>query len=142
MVNQMLKILKNKGISHENIEKCLLLVQQYAPKVSADLTLKMEKYFEREKAKLTDDTTVWHASSDVIESLFGKFKQRSATNKLNGVTPLVLSLGLYGQFDENKLDENKIRDALQDVSMADLNNWKHRYLIDNQVVRRNKMFKI
>jgi hypothetical protein len=26
--------------------------------------------------------------------------------------------------------------------MADLNDWKHRYLIDNQVVRRRKMFKI
>jgi hypothetical protein len=143
MVNQILKIIKNRGISYENIEKCLLWVKQYTHRVPTILTLKIEHYFKGEKEKLSDETTIWHASSDVIESLFGKFKHRAATNKLNGVTPLVLSLGLYGQFEENNnLKKDKIKNALQAVSMADLNDWKQRYLIDNQVVRRRKMFKI
>jgi hypothetical protein len=143
IVHQILKIIKNKGISYENIEKCLFLMKEYTLKIPNILTTKITKYFKDEKEKLTDKAAIWHASSDVIESLFGKFKQRSSTNKLNGVTPLVLSLGLYGQFqDQNAPINDKIKDALQDVSMADLNTWKQKYLIQNQVVRRNKTFKM
>lgn len=143
MVHQMLKIIKNEGISYVNIEKCLIIIQNYAPKIPDTLIIKIKNYFNNEKEKLPNETTIWHASSDVIESLFGKFKQRAATNKLNGVTPLVLSLGLYGQFQEpNDQTKDKVRNALQDVSMTDLQGWKQKYLIENQVVRRNKAFKM
>ena len=143
MAHQMLKIIKTKGISYGNIEKCLIIIQDYTPKIPDELIVKIKSYFNNEKEKLPHETTIWHASSDVIESLFGKFKQRAATNKLNGVTPLVLSLGLYGQFQEpDDQIKDKIRNALQDVSMTDLKEWKQKYLIENQVVRRNKTFKI
>lgn len=143
MAHKMLKIVKNEGISYENIEKCTDLMQLYGIRIPKVLTVKINTYLKNEKQKLPNETTIWHASSDVIESLFGKFKQRAATNKLNGVTSLVLSLGLYGQFqNQNDQMENKIKKALQDVSMADLSTWKQHYLIQNQVVRRKKMFKM
>jgi hypothetical protein len=143
MVHQMLKIIKNEGISYGNIEKCLIIIQNKGSKIPDALIIKIKNYFNNEKEKLPDETTIWHASSDVIESLFGKFKERAATNKLNGVTPLILSLGLYGQFQEpNDQTKDKVRNALQDVSMTDLKEWKQSYLIENQVVRRRKMFKM
>jgi hypothetical protein len=143
MVHQMLKIIKNEGISYGNIEKCLIIIQYKGSKIPDALIIKIKNYFNNEKEKLPDETTIWHASSDVIESLFGKFKQRAATNKLNGVTPLILSLGLYGQFQEpNDQTKDKVRNALQDVSMTDLKEWKQRYLVENQLVRRNKAFKM
>ena len=142
MVHKLLKILKNTGISHENIEKCTLLVQQYIMKMPPILVGKINTYFKNEAGKITDKSTSWHASSDIIESLFGKFKQRAATNKLNGVTSLVLSLGLYSRFKEpDDQMKDEIKNALQDVSMADLHTWKRKYLIENQVVRRRKMLK-
>jgi hypothetical protein len=142
MVHKVLKIIKNEGLSYENIEKCLNLMHQYGLKIPTVLTTKINTYFKNEKQKLPNQTTIWHASSDVIESMFGKFKQRAATNKLNGVTSLVLSLGLYGQFQNpNNEMKDKIKGALQDVSMADLHTWKQQYLIQNQVVRRRKTLK-
>jgi hypothetical protein len=51
-------------------------------------------------------------------------------------------LGLYSQFKEpDDQMKNKIKNALQDVSMADLHTWKRKYLIENQVVRRKKVLK-
>jgi hypothetical protein len=142
MVHKMLKIIKNEGISQGNIGKCTILMQQYITKIPPVLATKMTTYFKNEAGKITDKHTLWHASSDVIESLFGKYKQRAASNKLNGVTSLVLSLGLYSQFQEpnDQIKENT-KKALQEVSMADLRTWKQAYLIKNQVVRRRKVFK-
>jgi hypothetical protein len=140
MIQQILKNIKNEGISYKNIHQCLDLIKQYT-KIPASLITKITTYFKEELAKLTDENTVWHASSDIIESLFGKFKQKAASNKLNGVTPLVLSLGLYGEFEQPNLNtKDKIKNALQTVSMADLTTWKQTYLIQNQVVRRRNIF--
>ena len=103
---------------------------------------KITTYLNREKDKLPDEKTIWNASSDVIESLFGKFKDRNATNTLHGVTPLVLSLCIYTHFDMDLAKmQPEIKQALEGVSMADLKTWKADNLIENQVVRRRKILK-
>lgn len=137
MTHKMLKIIKNEGISYDNIDKCSVLGVQYSAKIPIILTDKIEAYFKDTKGKLPDATTIWHASSDILESLFGKFKQISSPNKLHGVTPFVLSLCVYTNFDEHTKDmANQIKFALENVFMADLKDWKHDNLIDNQVVKR------
>jgi hypothetical protein len=142
MTHKMLKLIKNKGISYENIAQCTVLSKQYGARIPTILTDKITVYFEETKDKLPDATTIWHASSDVLESLFGKYKQIASPNKLNGVTPFVLSLCIYTNFDaHNKEMANQIKFALENVSMADLKVWKHNNLIDNQVVRRIKTLK-
>ncbi len=142
MTHKMLKIIKNKGISYENIAQCVLLIRQYSAQIPRILTNKITAYLNETKDKLPDATTIWHASSDVLESLFGKYKQIASPNKLNGVTPFVLSLCVYTNFDPQSKDmANQIKFALENVSMADLKVWKHENLIDNQVVRRIKTLK-
>ena len=142
MTHKMLKIIKNEGISYENIDKCSVLGVQYSTKIPIILTDKIKAYFKETKDKLPDATTIWHASSDVLESLFGKFKQISSPNKLHGVTPFVLSLCVYTNFDEHTKDmANQIKFALENVFMTDLKEWKQANLIDNQVVKRIKTLK-
>jgi hypothetical protein len=64
-------------------------------------------------------------------------KSTIAANKLNGITPHVLSLYVLTNFDGQKeLTHDTLRDALTNVSMSDLNHWKQQNLVDNQVVRR------
>lgn len=142
MTHKMLKIIKNKGLSYENIAQCSILGIQYSAKIPSTLTDKIKAYFKEAKDKLPDETTIWHASSDVLESLFGKYKQIASPNKLNGVTPFVLSLCVYTNFDEHSKEmSSQIKFALENVLMADLNTWKRHNLIDNQVVRRIKILK-
>jgi transposase-like protein len=141
MTHKILKNIKNKGLSHNNIDECMLLMKPYIHLVDAKLIADIHQYLQTERAKVGAHT-VWNASSDVIESLFGKYKQRCATNKLHGVTDLVLSLGLYGVFQvPNDQLKQQVKQALQDVYMTDLHKWKIQYLVENQVVRRTKILK-
>lgn len=140
LAHLIMKIIKNKGLSHQNIAECVDLMNQSTGKVPAPIITKILTYFEVEKEKLPNDETIWHASSDVIESLFGKYKTTAASNKLNGVTPHVLSLCVFTHFEGQKeLIYETVREALQQVSMSDLHDWKHTYLIDNQIVRRQNV---
>jgi transposase-like protein len=142
MTHKMLEIIKNKGISYENIAQCTILGKQYGAPIPTILTDKITAYLKEIKDKLPDATTTWHASSDVLESLFGKYKQIASPNKLNGITPFVLSLCVYTNFDAHSTEmANQIKFALENVSMSDLKVWKHENLIDNQVVRRIKTLK-
>ena len=119
---------------------CSSDLNQFTGKVPAAIITKILTYFEVEKEKLPNAETIWHASSDVIESLFGKYKTTAASNKLNGVTPHVLSLCVLTHFEGQKeLIYDTIREALQNVSMSDLHDWKNTYLIDNQIVRRQNV---
>ena len=153
-----MKLLKNEGMSFENIDKCIEICKKMSIKTpqritekTADknracrlekLTQKVSQYLNKERIKIPDALTIWHASSDVIESLFGKYKSCKADNPLYGVTPLVLSLCVHTHWDEdNKVRKQDIQNALKSVSMANLGLWKSKYLIENQVVRRKKRSK-
>jgi transposase-like protein len=143
LAHLIMKIIKNKGLSYQNIEQCLNLTRQFTTKVAPSIIAKIVNYFEVEKQKLPNSETIWHASSDVIESLFGKYKSTVASNKLNGITPHVLSLCVFTHFEGQKeLIHDTLRAALSNVSMAHLENWKHSYLIENQIVRRRNTLNI
>jgi hypothetical protein len=140
LAHLIMKVIKNKGLSYENIAECLTLTNPFTGKVKPTVIAKIISYFKVEKEKLPNSETIWHASSDVIESLFGKYKSTVASNKLNGITPHVLSLCVFTHFEEQKdLIYDTVREALNNVSMSDLDTWKHKYLIDNQVVRRRNV---
>jgi hypothetical protein len=142
MTHKMLKIIKNKGISYENIAQCTILGKQYGALIPTILIDKITAYLKEITDKLPDATTTWHASSDVLESLFGKYRQIASPNKLNGITPFVLSLCVYTNFGAHSTElANQIKFALENVSMSDLKVWKHENLIDNQVIRRIKTLK-
>jgi hypothetical protein len=140
LAHLIMKVIKNKGLSYENIAQCLTLTNPFMGKVKPIVIAKIVTYFEVEKDKLPNADTIWHASSDVIESLFGKYKSTIASNKLNGITPHVLSLCVFTHFEGQKdLIHDTVREALNNVSMSDLEHWKHKYLIDNQVVRKRNV---
>lgn len=142
LAHSIMKTIKNKGLSYKNIEACLTMIPPFRGCVKATILDKMEAYLKTEKDKLPNADTIWHASSDIIESLFGKYKSTSASNKLNGITPHVLSLCVLTHFhDDKELIEASVVTALDGISMADLKTWKQEYLIDNQVVRRRNLLK-
>lgn len=141
MNESILKILKNNGISVKNIESCILICQKYAPKVPACLIQKIEKYLNDEKLKLPNESTVWNASSDVLESLFGKYKYQAPANPLNGVTPLVLTLCVFTDKKEDQQTlHHQVKEALESISMAKMRAWKDKNLVENQLIRRRKTF--
>jgi hypothetical protein len=144
--NAMLKLLKNNGLSFKTIKECTSICEAFAQKAQglpAKWIGKIAQYLQKEKAKLPDEETVWHVSSDIIESLFGTFKSRKADNPLYGVTPFTLALPVLTKIDPQKPEINiDFKEALESTFMSDLKQWNSDHLIENQVVKRRMVLKI
>ena len=80
-----------------------------------------------------------HASSEIIESMFGKYKSKANNYALTGLTTLNLELPIYGM--PQKEISTQMWDALQNIFLVDLGKWKRDNSTDNQLVRRKKFFK-
>jgi hypothetical protein len=132
---QIVDLLKVRGLSYQNIEQCMDILKNYQKRVNRTIIRVMEDYLQAEKLKLPNEDTVWHCCSNCLESLFAKFKQKLPDNSLYGITKQVLALPLR----TNKELKFDIKNALENVSMADLDQWGKAVLSDNQVVRRRNV---
>jgi hypothetical protein len=140
-----LKKIKNEGLSYATIEHCLALCgqeRQGATTLFTNLLSDIEAHLNGEKEKLPDVNATWHASSDIIESLFGQYKSRKASNPQHGVTPFILFLPILTKKipDQDRLNID-VKGALEGVLMSDLKTWNQGHLIENQVFKRKKLFK-
>jgi dsDNA-specific endonuclease/ATPase MutS2 len=94
-VNESLKLIKTKGLSTKNINLCLGNMNRQLRNKGARIDRvcqSISRYLQEAQSKLTDEKTVWHASSDIIESIFGSYKFKKSKNQLNGITFYVLVL--------------------------------------------------
>jgi hypothetical protein len=97
----------------------------------------ISRYLHGEPAKLTDGKTVWHASGDIMESMFGSYKFKKSKNQLNGITPYVLVLPLLTKMGEGyKPSPVDFKASLEGVFMKDLKTWKEDNLTENLAVKR------
>ncbi len=144
IVNELLQILKTQGLSFKTVKKCSKKCQQYlhhAPDRLREFIGKVKLYLQAELQQLPTKDTVWHMSSDILESMFGIFKNKKASNPLHGVTPFVLYLPVLTRINsEEPVIHCSLKVALQTVSMRDLKDWNKKHLIENQVVKRRKIF--
>jgi hypothetical protein len=144
--NRLLKCLKTNGLSYKTIKECKGMCKSFAKKAQGLPVMwikRIEQYLQQEESKLPDDKTVWYVSSDILESLFGKFKACKADNGLYGVTPFALILPIMTKIDtENYRVDINYRDALEGTFMSDLEQWNTDHLIENQVIKRRQVLKI
>jgi hypothetical protein len=142
---KILEIIKNEGLSYNTINQCLEICcqkQLESTIKSGSLMEDIYYYLLAERCKLPNEKTTWYGSTDIIESFFGTVKSRQASNPLHGVTRSILFLPLMTKIERNNLVLNiNIKQAMESVYMSDLERWNKEQLIDNQVVKRNKLFK-
>jgi hypothetical protein len=139
-VNNILTILKIKGLSKNTISACTAMLQtdmNVKDKGAVKVREAIKKYLEEGELKLKDDKSCWNASSDIIESMFGTYKFRRSKNRLNGITAYVLLLPLLtrigGLHERPNID---FKDALESVFMKDLKTWTKNNLTENLAVKR------
>jgi hypothetical protein len=141
-VNCILKQAKNEGYSKKKIKDYIREIQDSLTHQSSrvqQVKLSLCAYLEEEKRKLPASNSIWHCSSDVIESMFGIYKYRQPRNKLNGITPYVLVIPLVAAAG-HKSEPSGIdfKENLEGVFMKDLTQWKENNLTENLVVKRRK----
>ncbi len=116
LTQKILIILKNKGLSFKSVSECLKICKEKAYKTIKDVLQRVRQFLETEKSKLPNKKAIWHNCSDIIESMFGKFKYNLPTNPILGVTHSVLQLNLMTQ----PLEKLEIKEALEQVLLSEI----------------------
>lgn len=136
IVSQVLKILKNEGLNKTTYQHCFALSKEL-PRGSIvkkrlqewlKINLKIQKEIMPDLPMLV--------SSDIIESLFGKFKHiigRSPQADMNRSALLIPALC-------GKLDSDTITEALQNASQRDLGQWEEDNITYTVRKRRRAFF--
>jgi hypothetical protein len=97
---------KHDGLSKITVAKCRKEITEYLLSGNSRMRHLGECIadFLTQEIRLTGtDIAVHNNSSDILESLFGRYKDRKSPNRLNGVTPYILFLPIYtGPAKENQ----------------------------------------
>ncbi|OAV63873.1 hypothetical protein Barb6_03493 [Bacteroidales bacterium Barb6] len=141
-VNYALKLIRSEGMSKKSIDTCLKEMDKILKKNNKRINrfkLSVRQYLEQERDKLANEKSVWNASSDIIESLFGCHKFKRSRNPLHGVTACVLILPLLTRTgDRGHPSAVGFKHCLEGVFMKDLESWTKDNLTDNLAVKRRK----
>jgi hypothetical protein len=136
VVSKVLEILKHQGINQKTYRECRNQLESLPNRciVKKRLMKWLDKHL-RIQCRMGIGQTPLLSSSDVIETLFGKFKvtlQRSNKAEFNRI---VLSIpALCG-----KIDENQINSLLNGVTHEDLKQWETTNIIGSQAKSRREI---
>lgn len=144
-VQQMLELvatlqdqLKHQGLEAGSVTEFLnrtqsqhLSLSERALVVKADLV----DYLKRETQTLAEGTCLL-AASDILESLFGKYKLFSAKSPLKHMGHLLLSLPLL----TTQLSTDFVKAALESVSFNDVQQWYHQNFGLSPLAKRRQAF--
>jgi hypothetical protein len=127
--------LKTEGLqknARQALEQHLDPLSTLAPRV-AKLTEQILDHVEMESAKLPDNTTGL-ASSDIIESVFGKYKHFTAKGPLKEIGKLVLAIPAF----VSDLSTHLIKEAMESVRTVDVDDWVRTHLGPSMLAKRKQ----
>ena len=136
LVRTLQQQLKQQGLTDRS--KTDFIEQTSALQLSSRLSAfkaKLLDYLERETAALPSDKP-WLGSSDMIESLFGKYKLFSAKSPLKHMGHLILTLPLL----TTKLTAQLIKTAVETVSFDVVENWYRKVFGPSPLAKRRAVF--
>ncbi len=112
------KELKYNGLSLSTLEKA----KQSFSKVISSAGIRLKDSILpilNEQFNLLPDKDIILCSSDILESTFGKYKNRVSENPMASVTSLMLIIAAF----TCNLTEEKIRECMENVKISDIKKW-------------------
>jgi hypothetical protein len=132
---------KHDGLSKITVAKCRKEITEYL--LSGNSRMRhlgecIADFLTQEIRLIGTDIAVHNNSSDILESLFGRYKDRKSPNKLNGVTPYILFLPIYTRLaKENQTSIFDFKAALEDKRMWEIKAWAKEILSQNLMQLRS-----
>ncbi|MDD2475942.1 MAG: hypothetical protein PHI32_08540 [Dysgonamonadaceae bacterium] len=136
---------KHEGLSEETVLKCKKEIQKYL--LSGNLRMRtlgesIIEFLSKEVELMKKDEPIRNNSSDIIESIFGKYKASKSSNKLNGVTPFILFLPIYAKLKNKKQAKAfDFKVALEEIRIGEIDAWANENLKQNMAQVRNECLK-
>ena len=110
--------LKHNGLSKSNFKKC----QKIAGELKSNNGKKFKKIVllkMKQQIELVPKTNTILFSSDILESIFGKYKNRVSENPMASITNLML---IIAAFTCNLTEEN-VTQSIENVKLSDIKKW-------------------
>jgi len=133
-MNQLFKILKNKGLSNQSSQECKTILNN--SKAANFFKTGVLAYLEKNLGILTDDKPVI-CCSDIIESYFGKYKNQLAKTGAQLITDSCLCIANFNE----KFDEKEIKEAMEKIKIVDLKNWRQENLPSSLLQQKRELLK-
>lgn len=127
-------ILKPNGLKNETVRQCKEKIKD--SKAPDEFKQKIQQYFVQHQP-LIDKHTQLICCSDIIESTFGKFKNRVAHNKMSSMAGACLEICSYGAI----LKDNTLRLAMEKNTNEQVTTWKNNNCGDNLLKKRRALYK-
>jgi len=115
--------LKNRGLDKSTYDECKILLQEL-PKSSKTAKLLREWLTKHIKIQRQLGSYPIPISSDIIESLFGKFKHTIEKSPQNDMNHSILIIPLLC----GKISEENFSNILNSVSQKELEEWKDKHI--------------
>lgn len=128
--------LKQHGIHHQALSHFIDSTpdQPLSPRLQA-FAEKIHNYLVAEGAHIPAEQPLL-ATSDIIESIFGKYKLFSAKSCLKEIGPMILTLPLCTV----QLTTTLVQNAMESVRGIDVDQWLHETLGPSSLAKRKLMF--
>ena len=134
LINRLNEILKTGGLSEKSIKTCEEAIQESGLK--ENFTKELQGYLERNFEKIQRQGRVI-CSSDIIESIFGKFKNHLSKNAMSGLTEGSLTIANYGKLTTPK----SIQQPMEETRIVDILKWREENLPISMLRKKAAMFK-
>lgn len=142
VIDGSLKVINCQGLSLESVK---ILEETLRPWLCRPLTgecpscrlaAQLIDFVRASQAKLPDGQRAW-LSTEVLESLFGKFKQLEGQHSRGGFTRLIAALPTLCR----RVDASLVRRHFTKVKANDLKQWLRKTLGDTLTARRNRAYR-
>ncbi len=137
MLNAAKDDVKINGLRRESAKRFKKTISGLNTKTKRLQQLKREiiEYLKEESTDI-DNTKPWLGCSDIIESIFGKYKNFSAKTPMKEVGRTVLTMPVFTS--EISLEEVKV--VMENVSTQDVNNWLDQNIGDTLFAKRKRAY--
>ncbi len=113
------KDMKHNGLSDIALKNATVSLKELKSENGIKLGEKL-LFNLKEQFNLLPNEDVILCSSDILESTFGKYKNRVSENPMASVTVLMLMIAAF----TSNLTEKKIRESMENVKISDIKEWE------------------
>ena len=135
-------ICKHKGLSKKTICECQKVIHTLLLRGNSrmiNLGESIIEFLNKEVISIGTGLTAHNNSSDIIESIFGRYKARKSPNKLYGITPYVLFIPIYIRLiNKTQAKTFNFKKALEEKRVGQIDTWAKKNLSPNLVQLRTK----
>lgn len=121
LASGIMSLLKTQGASVRSLQKAAQVIKQSASELVQAISADIKSYLQKLEAKLPGERHAFLCCSDIIETVFGKFKCRLNPQARSGITDLALIIPHFC----GKTSTEQIRAALENVQNQQVRNWKN-----------------